>query len=551
MGGGLALAATCLLTPVQNPDLYWHLSAGRRMALTGALPREDFLSHTMAGRPWLDFEWLAQILYYWIFSLGGCAALLLLRGLLLGALAGVVLGLLSLHGLGPAARGLGVLWLAAALLPLADLRPDNFSLLFFAALFYALEAYRLGRWRLGRAQGAACFLLFALWSNLHLGSIHGLILIALYGLGELMETTERRVSALGPLKPYALLLALALLGSLANPFGWRLPAVILEHWRDLDILRESICEWKPPELGKPWFWPYAALLFLGLPALLYERLRTGGTPLAHVLGACAFGFASAMNQRQLSYLVVFMIPVLWRTAATLGTGRWGVRMIWSGATLAFALLTAHVGRTAWPHLPLWSTAAWCQAPARRLADFLSREAPALAGKRLYNTWGDGGYLGYRLSPAYQVFQDGRYLFHRLLAETIAAASSPEHWQGLMDRHGVEVACLKRSLQRRRPGTVLLAGGKRKAVWRPYYVEYLPAKDWALVYWDERDMVMVRRRSVDRGWLERHEYRLWLPDQHPPPWLLLGPDPRQEALLRREASRHARDLGASLGGGFSG
>ncbi|MBI5210537.1 MAG: hypothetical protein HY927_11255, partial [Elusimicrobia bacterium] len=44
---GLLLAASGFLTPVVNPDLYWHLSAGRLMAETLSVPRADWLSHTL------------------------------------------------------------------------------------------------------------------------------------------------------------------------------------------------------------------------------------------------------------------------------------------------------------------------------------------------------------------------------------------------------------------------------------------------------------------------------------------------------------------------
>ncbi len=67
-----ALAAFCL--PIVNPDVFWHLSAGRWMAEHGGFPRADWLSATMAGRAWADFEWLAQLLWYGLeraFGMGG------------------------------------------------------------------------------------------------------------------------------------------------------------------------------------------------------------------------------------------------------------------------------------------------------------------------------------------------------------------------------------------------------------------------------------------------------------------------------------------------
>ena len=66
-----AAAAACALLPFANPDLFWHLNAARRIVETGAIPRADWLSYTRAGAPWVDFEWLSQLL--WLGAFRGAA----------------------------------------------------------------------------------------------------------------------------------------------------------------------------------------------------------------------------------------------------------------------------------------------------------------------------------------------------------------------------------------------------------------------------------------------------------------------------------------------
>src|ERR1051325_1155961 len=82
----LAAAWICLVFalafPLQNPDLFWHLSAGRRILVDHIVPRADWLSWTRGGAAWVDFEWGAQVLYRLFFQLGGLPGLFLLKALL-------------------------------------------------------------------------------------------------------------------------------------------------------------------------------------------------------------------------------------------------------------------------------------------------------------------------------------------------------------------------------------------------------------------------------------------------------------------------------------
>jgi len=58
-----ALASLRLATPIADPDLGWHLAAGRHILDTGTLPRVDSFSYVAAGRPWLVYSWLAEVLF--------------------------------------------------------------------------------------------------------------------------------------------------------------------------------------------------------------------------------------------------------------------------------------------------------------------------------------------------------------------------------------------------------------------------------------------------------------------------------------------------------
>jgi len=50
--------------PLINPDIFWHLSAGKFIFENSKIPYTDFLSWTLNGKEWIDFEWLSQVIYY-------------------------------------------------------------------------------------------------------------------------------------------------------------------------------------------------------------------------------------------------------------------------------------------------------------------------------------------------------------------------------------------------------------------------------------------------------------------------------------------------------
>src|SRR5439155_739222 len=49
---------------VGDPDIWWHLKNAQYLFTTGKLPSFDMYSFTVAGHPWINHEWLAEIPYY-------------------------------------------------------------------------------------------------------------------------------------------------------------------------------------------------------------------------------------------------------------------------------------------------------------------------------------------------------------------------------------------------------------------------------------------------------------------------------------------------------
>ncbi|MEJ2432853.1 MAG: hypothetical protein P8Y53_06690 [Pseudolabrys sp.] len=67
----LLLLGGCLLG---NADTYWQIALGQWIAAHHQVPHVDTLSFTMAGKPWISSQWLAQVIFAGVYAVGAGAA---------------------------------------------------------------------------------------------------------------------------------------------------------------------------------------------------------------------------------------------------------------------------------------------------------------------------------------------------------------------------------------------------------------------------------------------------------------------------------------------
>lgn len=484
-----AAALVAFLFPIYNPDLFWHLSAGREMLENGAIPSRENFSFTLLGASWQDFEWLSQMLFISAYRVGGFWALWLLKGLLLGAIWLVADRTLARAGVSGAVRACALAFWSIGAICHADIRPELFSLLGTAGALW-LSAEIASR-RLKPAPGAfvAVFAAFALWSNLHAGFLIGLLAFLVYGLAELIEGRRREAAVLAGLA------AIAALGACANPFGLGPYQVAFSHMREGAQLSTVIKEWHPLSLENPLHWPIAAGILLTGAAIVHGLWRRD---LAWAPAAFALYLA-------ISTLRHNRIAAYFNLAAAL----------FLATTLKDRVRPALAAAAVYSLFALWLTprVSW-RAPfndkfvARRAVEFVSRNAETFAPLRVYNQWEWGGYLHWR-EPRVKVFWDGRYLFHPLMIESVDATRESTRWARFCEKHALDAA-LVLSLNSRIPTERRYPDGRAQRFLRPWYLFYFPFDRWALVYWDEQALLFVRRDSVAPEWLAANEYRYLRP-----------------------------------------
>ena len=232
------VAAVACFSAAQS-DTYWHLAAGRAMSQTGRVMLTDEFSHTNFGAPWLNYEWLSQVIFYHVHRVGGMPLLTALCAVL--ALGSCILAWKLVRG--PVAdRALLVVIALPLVTPGWSLRPQAFTMFLLVAVVHLVVRER--------------FLLlpplFCLWANLHGAVALGLVvLVADFVAAAVSRRGWRRRAVFGLLSFGATLL---------TPLGLSLWP---EVWRS--VSRSSvnrITEWMPPALSPEFalFWMLAAVL---------------------------------------------------------------------------------------------------------------------------------------------------------------------------------------------------------------------------------------------------------------------------------------------------
>jgi len=219
----LLLAAPALICVhsacANDPDIWWHLRTGQWILQHHAVPRVDPFSGTNAGSAWPAYSWLYELLTFQLFARLGLVGIV-------GYSAGMVLAItVALHHLIKRLQAdfsivaLLIFSTCFAIGHLFTPRPWLFTVLFFIVeIDILMHARRTGRVR----ELAWLPVIFALWSNIHIQFIDGLIVLGI-ALVEVL-VTSRGIGVKTRLRAPALIAALAgsILATMANPFGWHI-----------------------------------------------------------------------------------------------------------------------------------------------------------------------------------------------------------------------------------------------------------------------------------------------------------------------------------------
>lgn len=498
-GSLAALTVFICMQRYADYDLWWHMKLGEFFLSHFAFPSVDTFSYPAAGQPQFTGEWLADSLIYLIYTHGGYLGLNLFKAAML--LTAFFLLYLRMRDLA-AERGVN---LAAAILTLLLVlfsfrfhlfaRPYLFSLPMLAGFLYLLgDPQRYGSRRL-----FVLPLLMLVWINLSVGAIFGLIVVFAALAADLFHQRSWR------LLPVAALTALA---ALINPEGLRYFAYVFT-WAT-DPGNTATGENQPLSIDLLWgsgFW-YTIWFQILVGASAIGFLWHRGWKNLFTLGLFVFFLFEAFRHiRLVDLFALVAAPYLYLLLVSVGDGL---------GRLTPARLSAQL-----PRLAAWKTPILHGAltifivsliPIAVLnsrvytfgvglkASAFPEEAIRFLDRnridgRMFNNYGFGGYLIWR-GGGRKVFIDGRYpriYTPQQFDEYKQMLESAEAWAAGESKYGFDYAILEYDVQTQKFPQHLLAN--------PH---------WAIVYWDNQSVVLVKRLPKWEGLIAANEYRVARP-----------------------------------------
>lgn len=270
---------------LKDLDIWLHIGVGRYIVEHGfQIPTVDVLSCSIAGNPWVNHEWLFQVIVYWLYTNWGADGIITLQTVL------VTVTLLILVFLGynkdkQLATLFCLLLVSLVYQGRFTTRPDLFSLLFFALYIFILSLFIDRRWSVW-----VLFVIQVLWTNIHGFFFFGplFVMIGLFAewlkrhaplpyewnhMGRLTDDEYRRLK---------IILAAVVLACVVNPLtvkgAWYPIGVFLQISGESKIFFDKIVELKKPiawgnilDLGQYQY--YKLLILLSFISFVYNRRK--------------------------------------------------------------------------------------------------------------------------------------------------------------------------------------------------------------------------------------------------------------------------------------
>jgi hypothetical protein len=490
--GALALALVALMTVRAIPayDLYWQLKTGEVIWQTRSIPKTDLFSYTAFGERWYVQEWLSEILFHGLWQSLGRESLVALRMLVITAAFGLVLWRALRRSERPLLSVAVTLLAAWGSAYFFDSRPQMMTYLATAGLLLLLDEHRSGRSR------RAIWLLpglMLLWANLHAGFFLGLVLLWTYTLADTVEWAVNRETPIERLRLQIIVAVLASLTPLLNPNGWHAytyPFLLQGH----EAVRNTVGEWFSPDFHRPELKPFGLVLLIGIASLGFSVRRRSLGDVLVVLGLITMSLDA---NRHGPLLAIAGAPIFaehlgasWRAVETWVADRWkaatgvslaprevfGAPWRWCALVLAGIALVGGLQARA-GELPKGSWFDTCTMTAefpKAAVDWM--ETNKVEGNVL-NAYEWGGYCAWRWYPKQRVFIDGRaeVYFNRGFDDYYAIWMLQPGWGDRLNTHQVNWMLLN--------ATAPLANAA------------LQTGDWALVYQDEKAVVLKRKAPL--------------------------------------------------------
>ena len=475
---------------VYNNDFWWHLATGKYITENRALPQNDPFSYTSSETQStrrttvLKGYWLAQVFFYKVYSLWEEQGIIFLRALLMLMFLFFIFLTIKKQG---ASDLLALLLVAGVFIfsrgSLGE-RPQLFTFFFFSVVMYLLEDFRATKSK--KIFLVPVCVLFL--SNMHPGYIVCILLISLYVAGAVLTSVFGKDPGNSDAKTLSLVLVLTMSASLLNPNG---PAIFKLFFFPVRRI-EGIVEFMSPltlYMNKmlPLDYSYIIFLLLSLFSLRYFK-KIG---VVHLFVLAVFTIMSFVAIRYVIYYMCVSAPILAKIILNIKEERGlkGRLKFLSGKEIILYLIAFIAGLSlVFNTLPAMARyefkADTSFSVPKEASDFLSNIK--IRGN-MFNEYGFGGYLIWRLYPDKKVFIDGRalepdvYDEYNLLAYAITAGS--RSYEDIIGKNNITY--------------VIMPPLNPRGDIYPLVESLLDRDDWGLIYSDRLSLIFLKKDNQNK------------------------------------------------------
>ena len=384
---------------IVDPDIWWHLAAGRWTLEHHAVPRTDPFSLYGMGKPWIDYSWLFDVLMQRSYQAFGYVGIVLYEVIIRLALAvllfHLVRSLLPHFWRAAALTGLSIYAMTSIIGP----RPGMLTILFgIIELEILLTARRTGN------TGRLWLLppILVIWANWHIQFVYGLLILGVFACDTVSATIPRfgfMDKSRLPIKQLSIVLLASSLATFVNPYGPRIYTTVIEYLHEPNSFR-LVTELKAMSFREPQDF---VAMFLLMGAAMAIGWRRDNSPLWPVLLSIAaiLALRSAKEVWFLSVVSASAIADKWRLPLAYAHRPlpWRERLLVGISVLAVLTVGYRHYDVSNSWLEIQVDGNFPEVAVRFI------EQNHLSGP-LFNHFNDGGYLIWRL-PALPVSMDGR------------------------------------------------------------------------------------------------------------------------------------------------
>ncbi|MFH1454416.1 MAG: tetratricopeptide repeat protein [Armatimonadota bacterium] len=457
-------------------DLWWQLADGKYMVLNHVISKTEVFSFSAPGFPWLNHEWLAEIVFYLVYKINGLAALNVFKIIIVVAAFIILFKICSMRKalFFPAVLAVVLAALFAEGSKFFGVRPYLFTYIFGTLYLLCLCGYRSSRKVLWLFIASGVMLL---WVNFHGSFTFGFVLAGVFVLEEFVNMLRKKDSLFAPL---GIFFAVNLLITLFNPWGYQIWHVLL-FIKD-KVTASTIIEWQPPEIFAEQIAYFIYLCFVNILFFIKRKKRISDFLLLVILD-----YLSLSSIRYMAVFSLFTSPIL---AVSMQDLIERFKLLNLSRLKALEKPLALTGIII---LVIYSffmfrgvrfdelSVEWEMFPKEAVLFLQANELPP----NIFNAYEWGGYLAFNLYPQYKIYIDGRVNFAypiKVYTDYLNITACSKDWQKLLDEYNAEIIMTAKIKERINP---------------VFNYSIKNSKNWEKIYEDEVCIIYIKTELLNK------------------------------------------------------